>query len=93
MNKCYKIVGGPECNHCSGLLIKHGITGGRQRYKCKSCKATQMSFYTNNACNLMINSDIANHVKEGCGIRSIARLLDISCSVNFFRRIPKKQPA
>jgi len=79
-------VGGPECRHCSGPLIKHGIMGGRQRYKCKGCKATQMSFYTNNACNLMINNEIANHVKEGCGIRSIGRLLNIS-AVTVLRRI------
>jgi insertion element IS1 protein InsB len=86
MNKCYKSVGGLMCHNCSGSIIKHGLVRGRQRYKCKSCKGTQMDHYRNNACNILISNDIVNHVKEGCGIRSIARLLNIS-AVTVLKRI------
>jgi IS1 family transposase len=37
-----------------------------------------MESYVNNACEISINQSIADHVKESCGIRSIARLLKIS---------------
>ena len=45
-----------------------------------------MGFYENNACNLCINNKIFSYIKEGCGIRSIARLLQISTST-VLRRI------
>jgi len=45
-----------------------------------------MGLYVNNACHLSINIQIANLVKEGCGIRSIARLLTIS-AVTVIKRI------
>jgi insertion element IS1 protein InsB len=45
---------------------------------CKNCKKTQLHLYAKRAYRASINSDIAVHVKEGCGIRSIARLLNIS---------------
>ena len=86
MNKCHKSVGGPICNKCEGAIIKHGLIKGRQRYRCKGCNITQMGFYTNNACNLFVNSHIISYVKEGCGIRSIARLLTISANT-VIRRI------
>src|SRR5271168_4248940 len=39
-----------------------------------------MNGYVYNAYHLAISSHMAAHVKEGCGIRSIARLLNISAS-------------
>jgi insertion element IS1 protein InsB len=78
MTKCYKSVGGLFCNCCNSPIIKHGLVKGRQRYRCKTCNKTRMGRYTNNACSLAINAHIVNHLKEGCGIRSIARLLEIS---------------
>lgn len=86
MTRCYKNVGDLFCNRCNSQIIKHGLVNGRQRYRCKACNKTRMSRYTSNACCLAINAHIVNHVKEGCGIRSIARLLDIS-AVTVLRRI------
>jgi insertion element IS1 protein InsB len=86
MNRCNKSVVNPSCNNCNGLTLKHGLVRCRQRYRCKNCRRTQMSFYENNACNLFINRKIVSYIKEGCGIRSIARLLQISTST-VLRRI------
>lgn len=47
-----------------------------------------MGCYKNNACNLFISNSIISLVKEGCGIRSIARLLHIS-AVTVINRIRK----
>jgi len=77
MNTCIKIVGGLQCK---GHLIKYGRIKARQRYQCKKCKCTQMVDYTSLAYSKTVNKDIVNHVKEGCGIRSIARLLNISAN-------------
>ncbi|MHB8209566.1 hypothetical protein [Mucilaginibacter sp.] len=37
-----------------------------------------MGLYSNNAYTSTINHEVASRMKEGCGIRSIARLLNIS---------------
>jgi IS1 family transposase/transposase-like protein len=78
VNKCIKVVVNLKCNYCLGGIIKFGKVGARQRYRCKSCKRTQLHDYLKRAYKASVNSDIAAHVKEGCGIRSIARLLNIS---------------
>jgi insertion element IS1 protein InsB len=75
MNRCTKNVGD---EFCTGVTIKHGFIKGRQRYRCKSCKSTFMGTYINKACHITISRSIIDHVREGCGIRSIARLLNIS---------------
>ena len=78
MNTCIKTVVNKNCHHCSGPTIKFGKFGNQQRYRCKSCYKTQIAHYSNKAYKPHINSYIIDHVTEGCGIRSIARLLDIS---------------
>lgn len=46
---------------------------------CKNCGKAQLGTYTRKAySDVKINSWIAGMVKEGCGIRSIARLLKVS---------------
>src|SRR5580658_4699377 len=75
---CLKTVVAINCKYCQGEIIKFGKTGVSQRYRCKNCKRTQLKDYVNQACKTCTNSEIASHVKEGCGIRSIARLLNIS---------------
>src|SRR5690606_25095403 len=61
--------------------IKYGRSReGRQRYKCKSCGRLFMTDYVYKACMENINSWIMRLVKEGSGIRSIGRLLGISCT-------------
>lgn len=68
-----------SCIHCRGTLIKYGYTRNKkQRYQCKLCKKTQVKNYHSNAYLPTINQQIIEHLKEGCGIRSISRLLRIS---------------
>jgi insertion element IS1 protein InsB len=76
--KCIKVVVNINCKHCLGATIKFGKVGGKQRYCCKKCRKTQLQVYQNTAYNASVDTNIAAHVREGCGIRSIARLLNIS---------------
>jgi insertion element IS1 protein InsB len=80
-HKCTKVVGGTlQCLLCMGNCIKHGkINETTQRYKCKKCGKTFMENYSNKA-YVIANKSITALLKEGCGIRSIARLLHISCT-------------
>lgn len=73
-----KIIAGINCQHCQGPTISYGKTGNKQRYYCKACKRTQIKDYTNQGCKACTAVNIALQVKEGCGIRSISRLLRIS---------------
>ena len=75
---CIKVVVNISCQYCQKLTIKFGKLGARQRYRCKNCSRTQLLEYINQAYKAGVNSNIASHVKEGCGIRSISRLLNIS---------------
>jgi len=78
MTRCIKVVVNINCNYCHALTIKFGKVGDKQRYRCKNCKRTQLQEYLKHAYKSSVSSDLAAHVKEGCGIRSIARLLHIS---------------
>ena len=75
---CIKEVGNLKCQYCQSETIKFGKTGNKQRYRCKTCNKIQLAVYKKRAYANHINSEIVAHVKEGCGIRSIARLLHIS---------------
>ncbi len=79
---CFKRVGEvSECNFCNGRLIKFGHTlSGSQRLRCKSCGKTRVQEYCYKAYNTSVNPNIVALLKEGVGIRSTARLLDISQS-------------
>ncbi len=79
--KCYKRVGGRlQCLLCNSLCIKYGkSSAGKQRYKCKNCNKTFIDTYTNHS-YITPDISIVPLVKEGCGIRSIARLLKIAGS-------------
>ena len=68
-----------ECKYCGGTCVKDGTQGnGRQRYKCKSCHRKQQALYSYNAYQKGINGEIVALTKEGVGIRSTARILNIS---------------
>lgn len=67
-----------SCIYCQKKCVKNGISYGKQRYLCKSCKRSFVESYEYNACQVNTNSTIKKYLKEGCGIRSIARLLKIS---------------
>jgi insertion element IS1 protein InsB len=60
-------------------MVKNGKTkSGKQRYLCKNCKSTQVQRYAYKAYNPNINQQIIILTKEGLGIRSTARVLEIS---------------
>lgn len=68
-----------KCKKCNQKCIKHGKTiKGEQRHYCKTCKKAQQEKYLYNAYKKDINSNLVSLLKEGCGIRSISRLLNIS---------------
>jgi len=75
---CIKSVVNIKCQYCLGLTIRFGSVDNKQRYRCKDCKRTQLKDYLSNACKAGINPEIAAHIKEGCGIRNISRLLHIA---------------
>ena len=67
------------CKYCSSdQTIKKGKRNNIQRFRCKSCHKTFQSTYKNNACLEDTDDKITVLLKEGCGIRSIARILKIS---------------
>lgn len=78
--KCIKRVGDkPKCPLCMAFGIKYGkTTGGKQRYKCTCCIKTFIGKY-NYQSYMIADSQIVDLLKEGCGIRSTARLLNICC--------------
>ena len=54
--------------YCGGTCVKDGTqSNGRQRYQCKSCHRKQQTLYSYDA-----------YQKRGSGIRSTARILNIS---------------
>ncbi len=68
-----------ECKYCGGTCVKDGTqNNGRQRYKCKSCHRKQQALYSYNAYQKGINDEIVTLTQEGVGIRSTARILNIS---------------
>lgn len=68
-----------KCRKCQNGGIKHGkSSNGIQRLFCKKCKITWQSIYIYNACKATINQNIIALLREGCGTRSISRLLRIS---------------
>lgn len=72
----------PSCSKCVDSkfdMVKNGNTkSGKQRYICKTCGKTQVEYYTYNAYESSVNGMIKTLIKEGCGIRSTARILKIS---------------
>jgi len=66
-------------NCCNLKMSKNGKTKANvQRYLCKVCGTTKQEEYTYQACSEGINNQIVILIKEGSGIRSISRILNIS---------------
>ncbi len=79
--KCIRNADGLKtCIHCQNICIKNGKAHGKQRYRCKGCKRSHTEAYTYHACKEGMNLWIKGLLKEGCGVRSIARLLKISAT-------------
>lgn len=71
--KCYKCVGDIH------NMIKYGKTkSGNQRYICKLYRKTRVKYYTYQAYKTYIDGSTVQLTKEGLGIRSTARILNIS---------------
>jgi IS1 family transposase/transposase-like protein len=71
----------PSCIRCVGesICIKNGTCRlGKQRYLCKSCKTSFIVNYSYKAYNSSTTKNLITLLKEGCGIRSISRILEIS---------------
>ncbi len=77
---CIKVSDTQICPKCkSKVIIKIGFTKNRkQQYQCKNCTVRFIDYYTNKACLPNINSYIIKLTKEGLGIRSTAKVLQIS---------------
>jgi len=67
-----------NCKHCQGSCIRKGKSNGIQKYQCTGCRKYQRKTYLK-AAYLIHDRELVVLVKEGCGIRSIARILSISC--------------
>jgi len=68
-----------KCKKCKQICIKNGKTkSGEQRYYCTGCKLSRQNTYIYQACKKRTNRKLIALLKEGCGIRSISRLLSIS---------------
>jgi IS1 family transposase/transposase-like protein len=85
------------CQTCGCKAVKNGFSGKTQRYKCPKCKKRFLQNYRYRAYQNHINHNIIALIKEGCGIRSISRLLRISTTtvLSRIRKIANKikQPA
>jgi IS1 family transposase/transposase-like protein len=88
LHRCIKKVGvRTDCPNCSGSGIKYGKDNlGKQRYHCRVCRKTFLLEYKHKAYEQHTNRWIAQLIKEGCGIRSIARLLGVAVNT-VLRRI------
>ncbi|WP_436516254.1 transposase [Ekhidna sp. To15] len=68
-----------ECKYCGGKCHKKGVINGNQQYWCTQCHKYQRAVYKYEAYKVS-DEAIANFTKEGVGIRSTSRLLNISQS-------------
>lgn len=78
---CIKSVDGKffKCYKCDLRCVRNGSTKlGKQRFRCKRCGKSYLKEYTNKAFHCQLNEWICTLLKEGCGIRSISRLLQIA---------------
>lgn len=78
-----------NCKKCnSKRIVKCGLQkNGRQKFKCISCRKYQQLEYSYNS-HSVSDSQIIQLTKEGCGIRSISRILGITPNT-VIRRILK----
>lgn len=68
-----------RCKHCSSRCITAGKQrNGAQKWKCSYCVKYQLEHYKNKVYELNTSTQIVALLKEGCGIRSISRLLKIA---------------
>lgn len=78
-----------SCRKCdSEKVVRNGLqANGNQRWICKNCKSSQQMNYSYNS-YFVSNQQLILLTKEGCGIRSIGRILEITPNT-VIRRILK----
>jgi len=77
-----------NCNYCNqNTSIKKGKRNGKQRYHCKACNKNFQNNYSYRAYANSIDSMLIKLLKEGCGMRGIARILEISCGTVLSRML------
>lgn len=69
---------GIKCPKCNGPSVRSGLQNNKQRYKCKTCNKRFQLEYNYKACAFDTDGSIIVLLKEGCGVRSISRILRIS---------------
>jgi len=79
-NPCSKVSDTHLCPYCKNKeIIKNGSTKNKkQQYFCKKCRKRFIDYYTYKAYQTTTNQQIIILTKEGLGIRSTARVLQIS---------------
>ncbi len=78
------------CPYCSSACILFGKSAtGNQRYRCKNCKRTHSKEYSYNACRHYTGTRVVQLTLEGLGVRSIGRVLRISCATVLRKLISK----
>lgn len=82
-------IGYMKCRYCkSENVVKNGYqSNGRRKYHCKDCHRYFQESYTYQA-TVIEDKQLIVLLKESCGIRSIARILNISAST-VIRRIKR----
>ncbi|WP_347923785.1 hypothetical protein [Pontimicrobium sp. SW4] len=77
-----------NCKYCGQInTIKKGKRNNTQRFYCKDCERYFQNDYTYKAYGSSINSLLKQLLKEGCGVRSISRMLSISCGTVLSRML------
>jgi len=86
---CIRVSDSGICPFCySTRIIKNGTTKTKkQQYFCKNCSLRFVDFYTYKAYLQNTNSLIIQFTKDGLGIRSIARVLNISATKLGFEKL------
>ena len=68
-----------KCHYCKAVCVKKGKRKcGAQKYQCVECKKYQQEDYKNKAWLPETNKKIVRCLKQSCGIRGIAVILEIS---------------
>jgi insertion element IS1 protein InsB len=67
-----------KCKYCSGVCKKKGWYTSIQKYQCKNCLRYQRESYVYQKISEQQYSQIIVFHKEGLGIRSISRILNIA---------------
>lgn len=70
-----------QCRYCRKACIKKGVRNTVQKYQCKECGKYQQSEYTYRVLSVEKLQEITCLTKEGLGISSISRTVNLSKSM------------